>query len=194
MDGHRVGAETRPSSNDMRLRANGDTAESSFTTNFATQPLRRSRRWGHLSRGLQLGVSRYNVSATIEIYAAQQSGAPSRRRHFMRRAKSAARHSHSPATGSFDEGDAAKRRRGRPSSAKKPTAGLRERKKARLRQQIVETALHLFSPARVREDAHRRHRTHFGNQPAHVFPLFPQQKTRYCAKWDAVRLRARRKA
>src|SRR5580658_7132036 len=35
-------------------------------------------------------------------------------------------------------------KRGPTTSEKGPTAGLRERKKARLRQQIVETALHLF--------------------------------------------------
>src|SRR5580704_4024382 len=63
---------------------------------------------------------------------------------FMRRAKIAARRSPPSARGNDNDGDAAKRRRGRPSSGKKPTAGLRERKKARLRQQIVETALHLF--------------------------------------------------
>ncbi|HXE34060.1 MAG TPA: TetR/AcrR family transcriptional regulator [Verrucomicrobiae bacterium] len=62
----------------------------------------------------------------------------------MRRAKSAARHSHSPMIANADEGETTKRRRGHSSSGKEPTAGLRERKKARLRQQIVETALHLF--------------------------------------------------
>src|SRR5580698_11233030 len=73
-----------------------------------------------------------------------ESGAPSRRKHFMRRAKGAARHSHSPATANAEEGGAGKRRRGHSTSGKEPMAGLRERKKARLRQQIIETALHLF--------------------------------------------------
>jgi AcrR family transcriptional regulator len=63
---------------------------------------------------------------------------------FMRRAKIAARRSPPSARGNDNNGKTAKRRRGRASSSKEPTAGLRERKKARLRQQIVETALHLF--------------------------------------------------
>jgi AcrR family transcriptional regulator len=41
-------------------------------------------------------------------------------------------------------GEQAKTRRDQSVSGKAPAAGLRERKKARLRQQIVETALHLF--------------------------------------------------
>src|SRR6266436_1253218 len=63
---------------------------------------------------------------------------------FMRRAKIAARRSPSSSHGNDDGGETAKRRRGHLNSRKEPTAGLRERKKARLRQQIVETALHLF--------------------------------------------------
>src|SRR5208282_638475 len=31
-----------------------------------------------------------------------------------------------------------------------------------------------FSPARLRKDAHRRHRANSGNQPAHFLPLLPQ--------------------
>jgi len=54
-------------------------------------------------------------------------------------------------------------------------AGLRERKKARLRQQIVETALHLFRPAGLREHADRRYSADFGDQPANVFSLFPSK-------------------
>ena len=46
--------------------------------------------------------------------------------------------------GSAKTGGATKTKRGRDTAAKEPVTGLRERKKARLRQQIVETALHLF--------------------------------------------------
>src|SRR5271170_6761353 len=46
--------------------------------------------------------------------------------------------------GSAKTGGATKTKRGRDAAAKEPVTGLRERKKARLRQQIVETALHLF--------------------------------------------------
>jgi TetR/AcrR family transcriptional regulator, cholesterol catabolism regulator len=63
---------------------------------------------------------------------------------FMRRAKIAARRSPSSSHGNDDNVETAKRRRGHLNSGKEPTGGLRERKKARLRQQIVETALHLF--------------------------------------------------
>ena len=62
----------------------------------------------------------------------------------MRRAKAAARRSPLPAHESTNNGEDSNNRRGRPTSGKEPTAGLRERKKARLRQQIVETALHLI--------------------------------------------------
>jgi AcrR family transcriptional regulator len=62
----------------------------------------------------------------------------------MRRAKTAARRSPLPTHGSANNSEASSNGRDRPSSGKEPTAGLRERKKARLRQQIVETALHLF--------------------------------------------------
>src|ERR1700676_1538579 len=62
----------------------------------------------------------------------------------MRRAKTAARSLPLPAHENSNDGEASNKRRGRPISGKKPMGGLRERKKARLRQQIVETALHLF--------------------------------------------------
>ena len=62
----------------------------------------------------------------------------------MRRAKTNARRSRPPARGNIKNTEASNSRRGRPASGKKPIGGLRERKKARLRQQIVETALHLF--------------------------------------------------
>src|ERR1700723_809223 len=63
---------------------------------------------------------------------------------FMRRAKTSARRSPLPAHGNSTNAEGSNNRHGRASSSKEPTAGLRERKKARLRQQIVETALHLF--------------------------------------------------
>ena len=80
-----------------------------------------------------------------------------------------------------------------PSPGKGQTGGLRERKKARLRQQIVETALHLFRQrgyenTRVDDIVH----TLEISQPT-FFPISPA-KMRYCAKWDAARLRARQKA
>ena len=64
----------------------------------------------------------------------------------MGRAKTAVRRSPlpSPAPGSGNEREAKKKRSGNKTSGQGPMAGLRERKKARLRQQIVETALHLF--------------------------------------------------
>src|SRR5467141_3651250 len=64
----------------------------------------------------------------------------------MGRAKTAVRRSPlpSPAPGSVNERGAKKKRSGNKTSGQGPMAGLRERKKARLRQQIVETALHLF--------------------------------------------------
>src|SRR5580658_4645751 len=61
----------------------------------------------------------------------------------MGRAKTAATQTSLPAPVSLDNIEAENKRRGKAASGKKPT-GLRERKKARLRQQIVETALHLF--------------------------------------------------
>jgi AcrR family transcriptional regulator len=72
------------------------------------------------------------------------SGVPSRRSRILRRAKNAVRRPPSPRLESADDNEATKGRGGRPISGKEPTTGLRERKKARLRQQIVETALHLF--------------------------------------------------
>ena len=62
----------------------------------------------------------------------------------MRRAKVAVRPPASQTPGSVNDTEPATKRRGKPISGKKPIAGLRERKKARLRQEIVETALHLF--------------------------------------------------
>ena len=63
----------------------------------------------------------------------------------MPRAKIPARQLPAADPASDGDGDAhANRKRGHPASRKEPLAGLRERKKARLRQQIVETALHLF--------------------------------------------------
>ena len=64
----------------------------------------------------------------------------------MGRAKTAARRSSppSPAPGSVNEREAKEKRSGNKASGQGPIAGLRERKKARLRQQIVETALHIF--------------------------------------------------
>src|SRR5580704_10326298 len=72
-------------------------------------------------------------------------GALCRRNSSMPRAKNSARQplSPEPANDSDRDGDAA-RKRGHSTSRKEPVDGLRERKKARLRQQIVETALHLF--------------------------------------------------
>jgi AcrR family transcriptional regulator len=60
----------------------------------------------------------------------------------MRRAKIAARRPAEP--GSVNDSKGTKKRHGHPSPVEEPIFGLRERKKARLRQQIVETALHLF--------------------------------------------------
>jgi AcrR family transcriptional regulator len=62
----------------------------------------------------------------------------------MRRAKVTVSRSSPQTPGSFDDSGATKKRRTHPASGREPVAGLRERKKARLRQQIVETALHLF--------------------------------------------------
>ena len=64
----------------------------------------------------------------------------------MPRAKVSARQPSSSAlanSSESDNGDAA-RKRGHSGTRKAPVGGLRERKKARLRQQIIETALHLF--------------------------------------------------
>jgi AcrR family transcriptional regulator len=81
---------------------------------------------------------------TIEIRAALPSGAPFGRKQIMRRAKSNARRSPSREAASVDGGQSSKAGRGHHAPANGQTAGLRERKKARLRQLIVETALHLF--------------------------------------------------
>src|SRR5260370_16358953 len=58
----------------------------------------------------------------------------------MRRVKVAVRRP----TASVSANEGTKKRREDPKSGKAPKSGLRERKKARLCQQIVETALHLF--------------------------------------------------
>jgi AcrR family transcriptional regulator len=71
-------------------------------------------------------------------------GALSRRKHFMRRAKAAVSRSSSHSAGNVDDSEATNKKRNHPTSGREPVAGLRERKKARLRQQIIETALHLF--------------------------------------------------
>src|SRR5258708_12421472 len=60
----------------------------------------------------------------------------------MRRVNVAVRRSAAPVTVNDDE--VKKQRREDPKPGNEPKPGLRERKKARLRQQIVETALHLF--------------------------------------------------
>src|ERR1700721_1847120 len=60
----------------------------------------------------------------------------------MRRGKVAARRSTAPV--SADDSEVTKKRREASKPGKEAKSGLRERKKARLRQQIVETALHLF--------------------------------------------------
>jgi TetR/AcrR family transcriptional regulator, cholesterol catabolism regulator len=62
----------------------------------------------------------------------------------MRRAKAALRRSPSIPSGGNNDVEAPKTKRGHAHSEKGQLVGLRERKKARLRQQIVETALHLF--------------------------------------------------
>ena len=62
----------------------------------------------------------------------------------MRRARAAARRAPSRMSEDINDAKPSKRKRGHPHSGKQPSSGLRERKKARLRQQIVETALHLF--------------------------------------------------
>src|SRR6202051_189681 len=95
-------------------------------------------------QGLQLDVSHYNVSVTIKMYVGHPNGTPSRRIRIMGRAKIAVRRSSSPAPGSVNDREAKKKRSGNKTSGQGLMAGLRERKKARLRQQIVETALHLF--------------------------------------------------
>src|SRR6204780_253311 len=63
----------------------------------------------------------------------------------MPRAKTSVRQPSStePVIDGDRDGDAT-RTRGHSASRKEPVGGLRERKKARLRQQIIETALHLF--------------------------------------------------
>ncbi len=91
----------------------------------------------------------------------------------MGRAKTAVRRSPLPSPGSVNEREAKKKRSGNKTSGQGPMAGLRERKKARLRQQIVETALHLASQR---------------------FSAISPAKTRSCARWVAVHLPARPKA
>src|SRR6202047_5541305 len=62
----------------------------------------------------------------------------------MRRTKTAVRRTPSPVSRSAEESRTAKTGRERAGIGRRNEPGLRERKKARLRQQIVETALHLF--------------------------------------------------
>jgi AcrR family transcriptional regulator len=62
----------------------------------------------------------------------------------MRRTKPAVRRTSSGASGSANESRTSKKGRDRAGIGRRNEPGLRERKKARLRQQIVETALHLF--------------------------------------------------
>jgi len=63
----------------------------------------------------------------------------------MRHAKAASRRTPASASASVTDSGAAKvKRGGGPAPGFEEKTGLRERKKARLRQQIVETALHLF--------------------------------------------------
>src|SRR6202162_2363704 len=75
----------------------------------------------------------------------QCSGPPySGGRTRMRRTKPAVRRTPSPIPGNAKESRTSKKGRERAGIAPRNEPGLRERKKARLRQQIVETALHLF--------------------------------------------------
>jgi AcrR family transcriptional regulator len=62
----------------------------------------------------------------------------------MRRTKTAVGRTLSPVSGSAKKSRTAKKGRDRAGLGRRNEPGLRERKKARLRQQIVETALHLF--------------------------------------------------
>lgn len=62
----------------------------------------------------------------------------------MRRARVAARRAPSRMSENVNDAKPSKRKHGHPRPGKQPSSGLRERKKARLREQIVETALHLF--------------------------------------------------
>ena len=62
----------------------------------------------------------------------------------MRRARVAARRAPSRMSENVNDAKPSKRKRGHPRPGKQPSSGLRERKKAPLREQSVETALHLF--------------------------------------------------
>ncbi len=111
----------------------------------------------------------------------------------MRRAKVARRRLPSPAPENVSEGEAARVRRGHVSSEIGQTSGLRERKKARLRQQIVETALHLFRQRGYETHASTTSCRLWKSASPRFFVISPAKK-RYCAKWDAVRSLARPKA
>jgi hypothetical protein len=83
--------------------------------------------------------------------------------------------------------------RDRAGIAQRNEPGLRERKKARLRQQIVETALHLF-----RQRGYENTRIDDICKPwrlasRHFFAIF-QARMRCCAKWAAGRLPGKPKA
>ena len=53
-----------------------------------------------------------------------------------------------------------------------PEIGLRERKKARLRRQIVDTSIRLFRKHGYEEHPDRRYCAHARNQSAHFLPIF----------------------
>jgi len=103
----------------------------------------------------------------------------------MRRAKAAVSRSSSHAAGSIDDSEATNKKRNHPTSGREPVAGLRERKKARLRQQIIETSLHLF-----RQRGYEKTRI---DDIVHTLEI-SRAKTQFCAKSDAVLLLARQRA
>ena len=107
----------------------------------------------------------------------------------MRRAKAALRQ----ASASEEVTDGPKTSRSAAASRKGHASGLRERKKERLRQQIVETSLHLFrqrgyEKTRIDDIVH----TLEISQPT-FFRYFPAKKPS-CAKSDAAPSRAKPQA